>query len=50
MPAEQDSREAPLVVMRCLGCGDTFPTDPNDSVVCPSCGNGSAEPAAEPLL
>ena len=47
----EDNREASLVVVRCLDCGDTFPVHESDvDSACPSCGGRRHEPAAEPLL
>lgn len=46
-----DDEVAPqLVVFRCLECGDTFPADAAQTVVCTSCGSEAVEQASEPLL
>jgi Zn finger protein HypA/HybF involved in hydrogenase expression len=49
---EEDDQEqpAPVIVMRCEDCGDTYSTHVGATTICPSCGSTSANPAAEPLL
>jgi Zn finger protein HypA/HybF involved in hydrogenase expression len=39
-----------IAVFVCRLCGDTFPSPTGEAAVCPSCGGGEVEIAAEPLL
>ena len=48
MDADPEAQE--ITVVRCEGCGDTFPTERLDQAECPSCGSRNLHPATEPLL
>ncbi|MEA2499566.1 MAG: hypothetical protein QOH26_1971 [Actinomycetota bacterium] len=47
---EDEERPAPVVVLKCDECGDTYTTHVGATPMCPSCGSTSASPAAEPFL
>jgi Zn finger protein HypA/HybF involved in hydrogenase expression len=39
-----------VIVLRCSDCGDTYPANDDEEIVCPTCGSDRAEVAGEPLL